>query len=180
MKNKPIFNKEIRENGEQNVQTPNKTIRSEENTKDESSNTSDFDISTDINSAKDLKARVKLLEKELANKESEIDFLKEKLTNNQEILLDLIEDKKSLRKLVQDFEMKQLDERLNNFQQLQTKQHQMEHRLFVTKNLLDEARHELDIRGKVIEDLEKRGLRDYLMANYPQSYVQYQKHVTNK
>ena len=180
MKNKPIFNKEIRENGEQNVQTPNKTIRSEENTKDESSNTSDFDISTDINSAKDLKARVKLLEKELANKESEIDFLKEKLTNNQEILLDLIEDKKSLRKLVQDFEMKQLDERLNNFQQLQTKQHQMEHRLFVTKNLLDEARHELDIRGKVIEDLEKRGLRDYLMANYPQSYVQYQKNVTNK
>lgn len=180
MKNKPIFHKEIRENGEQNVQTPNKTIRSEENTKDESSNTSDFDISTDINSAKDLKARVKLLEKELANKESEIDFLKEKLTNNQEILLDLIEDKKSLRKLVQDFEMKQLDERLNNFQQLQTKQHQMEHRLFVTKNLLDEARHELDIRGKVIEDLEKRGLRDYLMANYPQSYVQYQKNVTNK
>lgn len=180
MKNKPIFNKKIRENREQNVQTPNKTIRSEENTKDESSNTSDFDISTDINSAKDLKARVKLLEKELANKESEIDFLKEKLTNNQEILLDLIEDKKSLRKLVQDFEMKQLDERLNNFQQLQTKQHQMEHRLFVTKNLLDEARHELDIRGKVIEDLEKRGLRDYLMANYPQSYVQYQKHVTNK
>ncbi len=82
--------------------------------------------------------------------------------------------------MVQDFEMKQLDERLNNFQQLQTKQHQMEHRLFVTKNLLDEARHELDIRGKVIEDLEKRGLRDYLMANYPQSYVQYQKNVTNK
>lgn len=180
MKNKPIFNKKIRENREQNVQTPNKTIGSEEDAKDESSNTSDFDISTDINSAKDLKARVKLLEKELANKESEIDFLKEKLTNNQEILLDLIEDKKSLRKLVQDFEMKQLDERLNNFQQLQTKQHQMEHRLFVTKNLLDEARHELDIRGKVIEDLEKRGLRDYLMANYPQSYVQYQKNVTNK
>ncbi|HHY00782.1 MAG TPA: hypothetical protein GX531_05345 [Methanothermobacter sp.] len=180
MKNKPIFNKKIRENREQNVQTQHKNIGSVEDVKDESSNTSDFDISTDISSAKDMKARVKLLEKELANKESEIDFLKEKLTNNQEILLDLIEDKKSLRKLVQDFEMKQLDERLNNFQQLQTKQHQMEHRLFVTKNLLDEARHELDIRGKVIEDLEKRGLRDYLMANYPQSYVQYQKNVTNK
>ena len=85
MKNKPIFNKKIRENREQNIQTPNKTIGSEEDAKDESSNTSDFDISTDINSAKDLKARVKFLEKELANKESEIDFLKEKLTNNQEI-----------------------------------------------------------------------------------------------
>jgi len=60
---------------------------------------------------------------------------------------------------------------------LQRKQHQIEHRLFVTKNQLDEARNELKIQEKVIKDLEKRGLRDYLMANYPQSYVQYQKKV---
>jgi chromosome segregation ATPase len=175
MKNKPLFNKEISQ--KQNNQISHKTKESEDDTGDKSPNTSDFGISTDNNSVKDLKARVKFLEQELADKDSEIDFLKEKLTNNQEILLDVIEDKKSLKKIVQDFEMKQIDERLNNFQQLQRKQHQIEHRLFVTKNQLDEARNELKIQEKVIKDLEKRGLRDYLMANYPQSYVQYQKKV---
>lgn len=176
MKNKPLSKKEIPQNGKQD--NPTTTITESGRKKDNanrSSDTPDLNSSDDSDSVKDLKARVKKLEKELSTKESEIDFLKDKITNNQEILLDVIEDKKSLKKMVQDFEMKQIDERLNNIHQLQRKQHKIEHRLFVTKNQLDEARNELEVRKKVIEDLEKRGLRDYLMANYPQSYVQYQK-----
>ncbi len=127
------------------------------------------------NSVRDLKSRVKSLEIELDKKESEISFLKDKLTNNQEILLDLIEDKKSLKKQVQDYKMKEIEKSLNNFNDLQRKHHRLEHRLFVTKNQLDEARELLDVQEKVIADLKKRGLVDFLMAKYPESYLQYQK-----
>jgi chromosome segregation ATPase len=123
----------------------------------------------------DDKSRIKKLEKEVGKKESEIEFLKEKLTNNQEILLDVIEDKKILKKQIEDFQLKEIDEKLNNFRELQHKHHKTEHRLFVTKNQLEDARQELDIRAKVIEDLEKRGLRDYTMGNFPESYQEYKK-----
>lgn len=133
--------------------------------------------SPSTNSISNLNSRIKELEKQLFKKESEIEFLKEKLTNNQEILLDVINDKKHLKKQIQDFELKEIDARLNNFRKLQRKQHKIEHRLFVTKEILDEARQKLDERAKVIKDLENRGLADYILANYPESYVQYQKNL---
>lgn len=176
MKNKPLSKKEIPQSGKQDSHTT--TIAktgSEENKADKSSHSSNSSCPPDNNSVGNLKSRIKSLEIELVKKESEINFLKDKLTNNQDVLLDLIEDKKSLKKQVQDYEVKEIDKSLNNFRDLQRKQHKLEHRLFVTKQHLDEARELLDVREKVIEDLEKRGVRDCLMANYPESYVQYQK-----
>lgn len=122
-----------------------------------------------------LESHIKTLEKELAKKESEIEFLKEKLSNNQEVLLDIIEDKKILKKQIEEFELKEIDEKLNNLRELQHKYHKVEHRLYITKKHLDTARQDLEERGNVIKDLEKRGLRDYVLGNYPESYVKYQK-----
>ena len=179
MKNTPPSKKELPHSGKPNSHIPPVIEPGDEEGNDKNddnfSNNSDLNSSPDKSSLRDLKSSIKILENELAKKESEIDFLKEKLTNNQGILLDIIEDKKSLKKQVQDFELKEIDDRLNNFRDLQRKQHKIEHRLFVTKNNLDEARQELEVREKVIKDLEKRGLMDYVLANYPKSYVQYQK-----
>ncbi|EKF86438.1 hypothetical protein [Methanobacterium formicicum] len=121
------------------------------------------------------KVRIKELEMELAKKESEIVFFKEKVTNNQEIILDVIEEKKLLKKQIKDFELKELDLKLNNYMELQRKHHKTEHRLFVTKNHLDEANEELEFRAKVIEDLETRGLRDHALGRFPDSYQEYKK-----
>ncbi|BDZ68905.1 hypothetical protein [Methanobacterium ferruginis] len=126
-------------------------------------------------SSSDETRRVKDLEKELRAKEAEIDFLKEKLTNNQEIMLDVIEEKKELKKQIHDFEVKEVDLRLNNFRDLQRKHHKLEHRLFVTKNQLDEARQELEFRAKLIKDLEKRGVSDYILGRFPESLIEYNK-----
>jgi chromosome segregation ATPase len=123
----------------------------------------------------EIESRVKELEKDLARKESEIEFLKEKLNNNQEVLLDIIEDKKLLKKQIEEFELKEIEEKLNNFRKLQHKHHKTEHRLYITKKNLDTARQDLEERRNVIVDLEKRGLRDYVLGNYPESYVKYQK-----
>ncbi|NYB52974.1 MAG: hypothetical protein HVN35_10510 [Methanobacteriaceae archaeon] len=122
-----------------------------------------------------LNKQIEELKKEISKKDSEIEYLKEKLTNNQQILLDVIEDKKILKKQISEFELKEIDLRLNNFHDLQRKQHQTEHRLFVTKKKLDEARNELEFRKKIIEDMENRGIMDYIMGNYPESYVNYKK-----
>ena len=122
-----------------------------------------------------LNSRIKELEKVLGKKESEIEFLKEKLNNNQEVLLDVIEDKKLLKKQIEDFELKEIDEKLNNFQQLQRKQHKTEHRLFITQKNLDEAREELKFRKKIIKDMENRSIVDYMMGNYPESLIKYNK-----
>lgn len=121
------------------------------------------------------KARIKELEMELAKKESEIVFFKDKISNNQEIILDVIEEKKLLKMQIKDFELKELDLKLNNYMELQRKHHKTEHRLFVTKNHLDDANKELEFRAKVIEDLETRGLRDHALGRFPNSYQEYKK-----
>jgi len=131
---------------------------------------------SDVNSSfSDEKIRIKELEKEISKKEADIDFLKEKLNNNQEIMLDVIEEKKNLKKIIHDFEVKEVDLRLNNFQDLQRKHHKLDHRLFVTKKQLDEARQDLEFREKVIKDLEKRGVTDYILGRFPESLIEYNK-----
>lgn len=135
---------------------------------------SDNSKSSDISSSQ-MSSRIKELEKEVGKNESEIEFLKEKLTNNQEVLLDVIEDKKLLKKQIEDFELKELEDRLNNFRDLQRKQHKTEHRLFVTQKNLEDAREELEFRKKIIKDMENRGILDYILGNYPNSLVKYNK-----
>lgn len=140
-------------------------------------NNEDLKVSTspDDYSSHEMKSRIQELEKELSRKESEIEFFKEKLNNNQEILLDVVEDKKLLKKQIHDFELKEIDEKLNNFRDLQRKQHKIEHRLFITKKNLDEAREELEFRKKIIKDMENRGIIDYIMGNFPDSLIEYNK-----
>lgn len=123
----------------------------------------------------DVKKRIKELEAELAKKKSEIEFFKDKINTNQEIILDVIDEKKLLKKQIEKYERKELDVKLNNYMDLQRKHHKVEHRLFVTKNLLDEAHEKMEFQAKVIEDLEKRGLTDVILRKYPDSYQEYKK-----
>ena len=123
----------------------------------------------------DDKKRIKELEAKLAKNESEIEFFKDKINTNQEIILDVIEEKKLLKKQIEEFERKELDVKLNNYMELQRKHHKVEHRLFVTKNLLDEAHEKLEFQAKVITDLEDRGLTDFLLGRHPVSYQEYKK-----
>jgi len=133
------------------------------------------DNSIEGTTSTDDKKRIKELEAELVKKEAEIEILKDKIDTNQKIILDVIEEKKLLKKQVEEFERKELDLRLNNFMELQQKHNKVEHRLFVTKNLLDEANAELEFRAKVIEELENRGIRDLMMGRYPDTYLEYKK-----
>lgn len=150
------------------------TPKTKETTTVSSVKNNHHDDPRDKKSFKD-KSRIKELEKELSKRESEIAFLKDKIVNDQEIIIDVIEEKKQLKKTIQDYEMKELDMKLNNYLELQRKHHKTEHRLFVTKNLLDDAQEELEFRAKVIEDLENKGLSDFILKRYPDSFLEYKK-----
>nr|WP_054858587.1 hypothetical protein [Methanobacterium formicicum] len=83
--------------------------------------------------------------------------------------------KSCLKKQIEEFERKELDVKLNNYLELQRKHHKVEHRLFVTKNLLDEAQAELEFRAKIIEELENQGIMDLVLGRYPENYLEYKK-----
>jgi len=129
------------------------------------------------------------LEKELAERDHEIDQLNNKLLDAQERLHDAIHEKNSLEKQVNEFELKELSFQFGNFEQLKNDYNKLEHRLIITKNQLDDAR--IQIRSQkefvdnardrvkfmeiVIEDLENRGLIDFLRNRFPESFITYKK-----
>ena len=65
----------------------------------------------------------------------------------------------------------------------------LEHRMQITKEQLDEARNLIESQKesvinaenrvkfmeKVIEDLENRGLKDYLRRRFPETFIEYKK-----
>ncbi|MCE5214278.1 MAG: hypothetical protein LLF83_06115 [Methanobacterium sp.] len=130
----------------------------------------------------DNSSRIHELEEELIKKESSINSIREKLNNNQEILQDLIQEKNLLKDQIQDFEIKQTNTKLQEYEKLQQNHHKLKHRLEVTKNHLDKANDKIKVlkeRNKdlerIISDLHSRGLKDYLLRRYPDSYQEYEK-----
>jgi DNA repair exonuclease SbcCD ATPase subunit len=118
---------------------------------------------------------VEELEKELNLKENEIKGLREKLTRTQEQLQDTMNEKKSLEKRMSELELKEIDLKLNNSENLRQEHNKLEHRVQVTKKQLDDANDELKFQNKVIEDMENRGIVDIILGRLPESFERYRK-----
>ena len=120
------------------------------------------------------------LKKELKNREKIVISLNEKLENNKNMLQDIIIEKNELKKTIQEYDLKMVDAKLKQYQKLQEQQQKTVHRLRVTKNQLDdvniknkdlkESKKEMQ---RVIEDLENRGLVDFIRGKYPESYLKF-------
>lgn len=129
------------------------------------------------------------LEENLRKKKFEISLLKEKLEDNEEMVLNMIADKKIMDKMIRDLELMELSLKLDNFEELKMENNKLEHRIQITKKQLDEARITIESQKKyvtdakehfkfmekVINDLEKRGLKDIIRNKYPESFLEYQK-----
>jgi len=121
------------------------------------------------------KLLIKKLNKEVAEKDNEIIQLKNKLSDSQERIHDMIIEKGSLKKQINNFELKELDIQFGKFGELKNDYNKLEHRLNITKEHLDKARNQIIFHKKVIEDLENRGFMDYLRKKFPESFVNYKK-----
>jgi hypothetical protein len=129
------------------------------------------------------------MEKELAERDHVIVQLKNKLLDSQERIHEVIVEKGLLEKQVKEFELKGLNLKFSNFEQLKNDHDKLEHRLVITKSQLDDARlqiksqkeyvdnakEQVEFMEIVIDDLANRGLMDFLRNRFPESFVTYSK-----
>ena len=123
------------------------------------------------------KLLIKKLNKEIVEKNNEIIQLQNKLSDSYERIHDIIFEKDSLKKQINNFELKQLDIQFGKFEELKSDYNKLEHRLNITKEHLDDVRRQIIFNKKVIEDLENRGFMDYLRKRFPESFVNYKKKI---
>jgi chromosome segregation ATPase len=129
------------------------------------------------NRAQKDKLLIKKLNKEILEKKNEIVQLQNKLSDSHERIHDMILEKGSLKKQINNFELKQLDIQFGKFEELKNDYNKLEHRLNITKEHLDDVRRQIIFNKKVIEDLENRGFMDYLRKRFPESFVDYKKKI---
>jgi len=122
------------------------------------------------------------LENELKRKNNKIIELQKKFENAQERIHEVIIQKNSFEKRVNELELKQLSLQLVNYDELKNKFSKLEHRMQITKKQLDDTRNHIELQKqriklleKVIEDLENRGLTDYLRHKFPETFIEYKK-----
>lgn len=123
---------------------------------------------------------IKKLKKELKKKEALIELLNQKLSNNQQIIKDIISDKKQLKLQLQEYELSLVDAKLQQYEKLQDEHQKTLHRLQVRKKHLDNAnqkitqsQEKIEDLERIIEDLNNRSLWDHLRRKYPESYQRY-------
>ena len=133
------------------------------------------DTGAQNNKTKDDKLLIEKLNKEITDQNKVIIKLQNKLLDTEEKIHDIILDKASLKKQINNFELKELDIQFGKFEELKNDYNKIEHRLNVTKEQLDDARNNIEFYKKVIEDLENRGFMDYLRNRFPESFVNYKK-----
>ncbi len=139
-----------------------------------SDNKNIYDENNEISDSDD-ESSLEELEELLAFKDNEIIELQARLDDAKDRIHDLIVEKGSLEKKNTEQKLKELDLKLGKFEELKNDYLKLEHRTNITKGHLDESRNQIKIQEKVIEELANRGLTDYLLRRYPESFIDYKK-----
>ena len=121
----------------------------------------------------DDKLLIEKLNRELEEKNNENKLLQNKFIDSQDKLHDIIIEKDSLKKQINQYQFMELDLQIGKFEDLKNNYNKLEHRLTITKEQLDEARNQIISHRQVIRDLENRGFMDYLRNRFPDSFVDY-------
>ncbi len=121
----------------------------------------------------DLELKVKKLESELSKNKSILEETLKDLHMCQGRLQEIREEKIVLNESLKELELMKLDLKLLNTQKVRDENNRIQHRIHITKKLLDEARDELKFQKKVIKDLEKLKVLDRIREKWPESLIVY-------
>jgi len=121
----------------------------------------------------DLELKVKKLESELSKNKSVLDKTLKDLHMCQGRLQEIREEKIALNESLKELELMKLDLKLLNTQKVNDENNRIQHRIHITKKLLDEARSELNFREEVIKDLEELKVLDRIRGKWPESLIVY-------
>lgn len=121
----------------------------------------------------DLELKVKKLESELSKNKSILEETLKDFHMCQGRLQEIREEKTVLNESLKEFELMKLDLKLLNTQKVRDENNRIQHRIQITKKLLDEAREELKFQEKVIKDLEELKVLDRVRKKWPESLIVY-------
>ncbi len=127
------------------------------------------------NKVKEDKLLIEKLNKIIKEKNNEIKLLQNKLLDSKDMVHDIIQEKNSLKKRMNQYELDEFNLQIGKFAELKNDYNKIEHRLNITKKQLDTARNQIIFDKQVIEDLKNRSLMDYLRKRFPESFVSYKK-----
>jgi chromosome segregation ATPase len=119
--------------------------------------------------------RIEELETELSKKNQALKYHEEEISDLKYHIQELVADKREISDKLDNLQLMQIELKINDYNSLKDDYNKLKHRTDVTKKLLDQARNDLKILKKVLEDLEKRGILDFLLGRYPESYQEYKK-----
>ena len=121
----------------------------------------------------DLELKVKELESEISKNKSILDKTLKDLHMCQGRLQEIREEKITLNERLKEFELMKLDLKLLNTREIQEENNRIQHRIHITKKLLDDARDDLKFRAEVIKDLEELKVLDRIRGKWPDSLIVY-------
>jgi chromosome segregation ATPase len=120
-----------------------------------------------------LELKIKELEFELVETKSTLDKTLKELHICQGRLSEIREEKEDLNSRLRELELMKMDLKLLNIRKIEDENNKIQHRIHVTKKLLDEARDDLKFRERVIKDLEEQKVLDKIRGKSPDSLIVY-------
>jgi chromosome segregation ATPase len=120
-----------------------------------------------------LELKIKELELKLGETKSTLDKTLKDWHICQGRLSEIREEKEDLNNRLRELEIMKMDLKLLDIRKIEEDNNKIQHRIHVTKKLLDEARDDLKFRATVIKDLEEQKVLDKIRGKSPDSLIVY-------
>ncbi len=120
-----------------------------------------------------LELKIQELESKLEETKSTLNKTLQDLHMCQGRLSEIREEKEDLNNRLRELELMKMDLKLLNIRKIEDENNKIQHRIHVTKKLLDEARDDLKFRADVIKDLEEQKVLDKIRGKSPDSLIVY-------
>ena len=106
-------------------------------------------------------------------KTKEIDYLRKEFHEAQGRLKELRLEKKDLEEKVTNFELLRMDLELKKAEDTYNQNNRIQHRIHITKELLEEKREEVITLQNILKDFEEFTVWNHIKGVYPESYIVY-------
>jgi len=130
--------------------------------------------------SEDSKKKLKYTELELVKVKSDVKLIEEKLDYCQSRLLDIRNEKNNLLKKINEYDLLDINSKLEEVNILKNDFLKQKHRLQITKELLDDSREEIILLNRIIDDFKNLSFFDFIRNKYPDSlnhhYIKYEKY----
>ncbi|RBQ23854.1 hypothetical protein ALNOE001_06450 [Candidatus Methanobinarius endosymbioticus] len=132
----------------------------------------------------ELNKELEQTKKELGKTKSELKLLEDKLDYCQNRLIDIRNEKDNLINRINKYESIDIDTKLKEAEHLKNDFLKQNHRLKITKDLLDDSREEVSFLKDIVQDFKNISILDFMRKKYPENinthFIKYEKYNKHK